>query len=142
MGEPKEAFQEAFMATRTRKSSLEETPIKHTAGGEMPDPTDQHHVNSDELEALGGVEGEESTSNFLDQAKNYFPMILGAIGVGVGVYFLVQRYKQGDFDRIKDKWGEKWGEKWGKRFKSDKTTNEADRALDVDDVQPTRLMGA
>jgi hypothetical protein len=113
------------MATRTRNSSLTETPIKHTAGGEMPDPSDQHHVAADELEALGGVEGSETT-NFMSHAKNYLPFVLGTIGIGLGIYFLVRKVNISE---------------WSGKFIG-KAKSEAQRAMDVDDVQPTRLMGA
>jgi hypothetical protein len=118
------------MATRSRKTSLEETPIKHTAGGEMPDPSEQHHVDAEELEALGGVEGVESSS-FFDQAKTYLPYVLGTVGIGLGIYFLVR----------KGNWGEwtNW-QNWKNRVSEAK--DEAQRAMDIDDVQPSRLMGA
>jgi hypothetical protein len=106
-----------FMATK-----LTETPIKHTAGGEMPDPNEQHHVSAEELETLGGVEGRAESASFLDKTKNYLPVVLGALGIGLGIYFLMQRFNRGDLEgKLKD---------------------EGKRALDIDDVPPSRLMGA
>lgn len=135
------------MATRTRSTSMDETPIKHTTGGEMPDTTEQHHVNPEELEALGGVEGEATASNFLDKTKSYLPMMLGAIGIGFGIYFVAKKYGQGDLK------GDLKGRIWGmfkNRMKNqggiDTDTagagTEGQRALDIDDVPPSRLMGA
>lgn len=114
------------MATRTRNSSLTETPIKHTAGGEMPDPSEQHHVSADELEALGGVEGSETTSNFMSQAKTYLPFVLGTVGIGLGIYFFVRKVNISE---------------WTGRL-TGKAKSEAQRAMDIDDVQPSGLMGA
>jgi hypothetical protein len=124
---------------------MDETPIKHTAGGEMPDPTEQHHVDPEELEALGGVEGEETTSNFLDNAKSYLPMILGAVGIGFGIYFLNKKYSQGNLKGNLKGWMTGLLNRQTKEEGEGDTVSsgsEGQRALDIDDVPPTRLMGA
>ncbi|MFL5813119.1 MAG: hypothetical protein ACJ763_06035 [Bdellovibrionia bacterium] len=139
------------MAIRTRSTSqstsLNETPIKHTAGGEMPDPTEQHHVNPEELEALGGVEGEETTSNFLNKSKSYLPMALGAIGLGLGIYFVAKRYGQSALmGRVTgwftNRFGAQMKEGEGNTLDAGSAGSEGQRALDIDDVPPSRLMGA
>jgi hypothetical protein len=125
---------------------MDEAPIKHTPGGEMPDTTEQHHVDPEELEALGGVEGEETTSNFMDNAKSYLPVILGAVGIGLGIYFLNKKYGQGDLKGRFTGFLKNRMNQWKKDTSEGDTASgagtEGQRALDIDDVPPSRLMGA
>jgi hypothetical protein len=120
------------MATRSKQvrseKATDEAPIKHTAGGEMPDTSEQHHVTADQLSEFGEVEGESKA--WLDNVKSYAPWILGTVGIGFGIYFLVRRFTQEGMhqDTIQES--------------SDITEEEGKRAQDVDNVQPSRLMGA
>ncbi len=112
------------MAIRTRKGSLEEAPIKHTAGGEMPNPSEQHQVSAEEFEEIGEVEGTKRGAVF-EKVRDYFPHALGAVGLGFGIFFLVRRLRERNL-----------------KEETDQAKSEAKRALDIDDVPPSRLMGA
>jgi hypothetical protein len=101
----------------------DEAPIKHTAGGEMPDPNKAHHVDSKELESLGDFE--EETFSLLDQIKGYLPLALSVVGIGLGGFLLYRLY-----DRSRS------------REEGDLIGDEGKSAQKIDEVPPSRLMGA
>jgi hypothetical protein len=135
-----------FMATtrsnqpgRTQRNlrQPDEMPIKHTPGGEMPDVSEQHHVSEDELEVLGDVEGgqaqqgwqglknlKDKMPSMFQSNKSYLPLLLGTVGLGFGIFFLMRRYNQSQIQE------------------GDTISDEGKNALNIDDVQPSRLMGA
>lgn len=108
--------------TSSQKTPIEEDPIIHTPGGEMPD-ADQLQKHRFQAGDFGDIGASKSEKSGIEPGSSLLPLIFYGIALGISVFFVLRKSKKA---------------KQGIQSLS----AEARRALEVDDVPPTRFMGA
>lgn len=113
-------------AKMKRVPPIEDDPIKHTAGGEMPDVDAESHHAYQESDFEEFAEIGDAGS----RVPRRLATVFFAVGFGVGLYFLLRRSSGKRVSRHPYK------------EEGDEVSDEALRAMEIDEVQPSRLMGA